>query len=149
MSHLILLLLAFTGGIFLALQGGLNAQLGVLLRHPLLATVVAFFFSTFFALLLAAGQIRQLPSRAVLQQVPVYMWFAGGFCSVVGISLYYYTIPKLGVATMISLGLCGQLIFAVVAGHFGWLHLPMEPLTIKKTIGVVAIIGGILLINIK
>ena len=149
MPHFILLLLAFTGGIFLALQGSLNAQLGVLLRHPLLATVVGFFFSTLFALLLAVGQIRQLPAREVLRQVPVYMWFAGGLCCVLGISLYYYTIPRLGVATMISLGLFGQLIFAVVAGHFGWLHLPMEPIAIKRTIGVIAIIGGILLINIK
>jgi transporter family-2 protein len=50
---------------------------------------------------------------------------------------------------MISIGLFGQLIFAVIAGNYGWLNLPLEPITLKKTIGISSMIIGILLINIK
>ncbi|MGS2738382.1 DMT family transporter [Sinomicrobium sp. M5D2P17] len=149
MNQLNLSALAFIGGIFLAIQGGYNARLGVLLKSPLLASVLAFFFSTVFALIIAAISLKKLPDREMIRHIPFYLWFTGGLFSVFGISLYYYVIPKLGVSTMISLGLCGQLIFAVIAGHFGWLHLPTEPLTLKRILGVLSMMAGILLINMK
>ncbi|GAA0189512.1 DMT family transporter [Fulvivirga kasyanovii] len=149
MNQLTLSILAFTGGIFLAMQGGLNAQLGVLLKNPLLASLVAFFCSTTFAFLVIAFSVKSMPSAQQLKEVPWYLWSAGGFFSLIGVSLYYYTIPKLGVSTMISLGLCGQVFFSVVAGHFGWFNLPVEPVTAKRLLGVTAMIIGILLINKK
>ncbi|WP_323756913.1 DMT family transporter [Roseivirga sp.] len=149
MNQFTLSALAFLGGIFLALQGGLNAHLGVLLKNPLLASVIAFFSSFIFAVAIAIFSIDKLPPINQLKGVPPYLWFTGGLFSVIGISLYYYTIPKLGVSTMISLGLCGQLIFAVIAGHYGWLNLPIEPITFKRLSGIIAMIAGILLINWK
>ncbi|MBU2913578.1 DMT family transporter [Reichenbachiella agariperforans] len=147
MNQYTLSLLACVGGVFLAAQGGLNAHLGVLLKHPLLASVVAFLSSSIFAIVMVLCSVRTFPTVHQLKDVPVYLWCTGGFFSVVGISLYYYTIPKLGVSTMISFGLCGQLLFAVVAGHFGWLNLPVEPMTLQRIAGVLAMIGGIFLIN--
>lgn len=149
MNHFSLIILAFIGGVFLAMQGALNAHLGVLLKNPLLASVVAFFFSTVFAVVVAAVSVEQVPSQEGLSTIPWYMWFTGGLFSVLGISLYYYTIPKLGISTMISLGLGGQLIFSVIAGHFGWLNLPTEPITLKRIIGAIVMLTGILLIQLK
>jgi|TARA_A100000171_G_scaffold15574_1_gene13952 transporter family-2 protein len=149
MNQFTLSALAFLGGVFLAIQGGLNSHLGVLLKNPLLASVVAFFSSFIFALSIAIFSIEKLPTLSQVKMIPAYLWFTGGFFSVLGISLYYYTIPKLGVSTMISLGLCGQLIFAVIAGHYGWLNLPTEPITVKRISGLIAMILGILLINGK
>lgn len=141
--------LAFTGGVFLAAQGGLNARLGVLLKSPLLASLVAFSCSALFAFLLVVFSMKGIPARQDLRAIPGYLWVTGGLFSVLGISLYYYTIPKLGVSTMISLGLCGQLIFSVIAGHFGWFNLPVEPVDYKRMLGIAAMIAGILLINVK
>jgi bacterial/archaeal transporter family-2 protein len=149
MNQLILTILAFTGGVFLAIQGGLNAQLGVQLRNPLLASLVAFFCSASFAFLGVAFSIKSIPTMIQLKEVPYYLWFSGALFSVIGISIYYYTIPKLGISTMISFGLCGQLIFSVISGHFGWFGLPTEPIEYKRIIGVIAMIFGILLINNK
>lgn len=143
------LILAFIGGVFLAIQGGLNAQLGVLLKNPILASLIAFFSSTIFALVFVLFNFKSVPTISQIKGVPFYLWFTGGLFSVIGISLYYYTIPKLGISTMISIGLCGQLIFAVIAGNYGWLNLPLEPITLKKIIGISSMIIGILLINIK
>ncbi|UGU16631.1 DMT family transporter [Sinomicrobium kalidii] len=149
MNQLTLSALAFVGGIFLAAQGSYNAHLGVLLKNPFLASVLAFFFSTIFALVIAIISLKEFPDKETIRHIPFYMWFIGGLFCVMGISLYYYTIPRLGMASMISLGLCGQLIFAVIAGHFGWLNLPTEPITLRRTIGVISMIAGILLINLK
>ncbi len=149
MNHSSLVVLAFTGGVFLAIQGGFNAQLGVVLKNPLLASLVAFFCSALFAFLFVAVSLKHVPTLAQLQDVPTYLWFSGALFSVLGISLYYYTMPKLGIATMISLGLCGQLIFSVIAGHFGWFGMSSEPIDYKKIAGVAAMIIGIILINNK
>ena len=135
------------GGVFLAIQGGLNAQLGVLLKNPLLASLVAFFCSACFALLLVALSVKNVPTIQQLKEVPYYLWFTGALFSVIGVSLYYYAIPRLGIPTMISLGLCGQLVFSVVAGHFGWFGLPAEPIDYKRILGILAMITGIILIN--
>ncbi|MEM1134738.1 MAG: DMT family transporter [Bacteroidota bacterium] len=147
MNQLILIVLAFTGGIFLAIQGGLNAQLGVLLRNPLLASLVAFSSSTFFAFCIVFFGIKDIPNIQQLKEIPYYLWFTGGLCSMIGIGLYYYTIPKLGISTMISLGLCGQLLFSATAGHFGWFNLPLEPIDYKKIVGIIAMVISILFIN--
>ena len=93
--------------------------------------------------------MKSTPNWMEVKQIPVYLWFTGGLFSVLGISLYYYTIPKLGISTMISLGLFGQLAFSVIAGHFGWLNLPTEPITIKRVVGIITMLSGILLINLK
>ncbi|GAL63259.1 DMT family transporter [Algibacter lectus] len=141
--------LAILGGIFLAAQGGSNSTLGVLLKNPLLASVVAFFSSTVFALAFVFLSVKSYPSWGEIKEIPIYLWFTGGLFSVLGISLYYYTIPKLGISTMISLGLFGQIAFSIIAGHFGWLNLPLEPITVKRGLGLIIMISGIILINIK
>lgn len=149
MNQYLLSLLALIGGAFLALQGSLNAQLGLLLKNPLLASLIAFCSSTCFAFCLVLLTTKHYPNAIIVREVPIYLWFAGGLFSLIGISLYYYTIPKLGLSTMISFGLCGQLVFAVIAGHFGWFGLPTEPMSLQRLGGLVAMIVGILLINLK
>lgn len=147
MNQFTLSILAFIGGVFLATQAGLNTNLGILLKNPLLASVVAFLTSSLFAIIFVIFSVKEFPPIQYLKEIPFYLWFTGGLFSVVGISIYYYTIPKLGVSRMISLGLCGQLFFAVIAGHYGWFSLPIEPITYKRSIGLLAMITGIFLIK--
>ncbi|MBT9186682.1 DMT family transporter [Zobellia russellii] len=149
MNQTALSFLAVLGGVFLAAQGGFNSNLAVLLKNPLLASVAAFFSSTIFAVTFVLLSSKSSANWTEVKQIPLYLWFTGGLFSVMGISLYYYTIPKLGISTMISLGLFGQLAFSIVAGHFGWLNLPVEPITFKRGAGFVILISGIILINIK
>ncbi|EAR00054.1 DMT family transporter [Maribacter sp. HTCC2170] len=149
MNQYSLSMLAILGGVFLAAQAGLNSNLGFLLKNPLLASIVAFISSAIIAFAFFVFIGISVPTMIEIKQIPVYLWFTGGIFSVLGICLYYYTIPKLGLSTMISLGLFGQLAFSLIAGHFGWLNLPSEPITIKRIFGIIAMISGILLINIK
>ncbi len=149
MNKLLISILALTGGIALAAQSGLNSQLGISLKHPLLASVCAFFVSTLFAIIFVFFAVKDFPTITQIKEIPFYLWFTGGLLSVIGIGIYLYTIPKLGISTMISFGLCGQLIFAAIASHFGWLNVPVEPLTLRKCIGLLAMILGIIITNMK
>lgn len=143
MNQNALILLALTGGVLLAVQGGFNARLGVLLSSPLLASTVAFVFSTLFALVSLIATTKQLPALDVVRSVPLYLWFTGAIFSVVGISIYYYTIPRLGISTMITVGLFGQLLFSAIAGHFGFFGMPVEPLDFKKILGLICMVVGL------
>ncbi|MFV0467564.1 MAG: DMT family transporter [Dysgonomonas sp.] len=149
MKLLLLYILAFTGGVFLAVQAGFNTQLGSLVKQPVMAVVstsiASAIFGGLFILFLSKGSFQ----LSTIQQVPCHLWFIGGLFSMVGISLYFYTIPKLGISKMIALGLCGQLIFSLIAGKYGWLNLPVEPLTTKRFVGAIAMIIGTVLINTK
>jgi len=70
------------------------------------------------------------------------------FFSVAGISLYYYIIPKIGIAKMFTFGLSGQMIFVMVSGYFGWFDLPIEVFTYKKLIGLTLMLSGVALITL-
>jgi len=141
--------LALIGGVFLAVQAGFNSHLGGLLKQPVLAVIATSISSVVFAsiLFLIIGKVNFQSSE--ITQIPWYLWFIGGLFSVLGISLYFYTIPRLGISKMIALGLFGQLIFSLIAGKFGWLNLPIEPITTKRLLGAIAMSIGIILINTK
>jgi len=94
---------AFCSGAAIAVQAALNAQLGSLLKSPLLATCVAFGVAVMFTLAATLGSTRHYPSGDTLRAVPVYLWFSGGLLSALAISTFYYLIPKMGVGQMMSL----------------------------------------------
>lgn len=144
-----LFILALFGGVFLAIQAGFNSQLGSLLKQPIIAVVISSISSVVFGLVILFLTERGSIQNITNSQVPWYLWFVGGLFSVIGIYIYFYTIPKIGISKMIALGLCGQLIFSMIAGKYGWLNLPIEPLTEKRIIGALAMLVGIVLINTK
>lgn len=148
MNNSILILLSFTVGIMVVIQGGVNARLGVLLNNSLLATSMALTMSASFTLIAVLTTVRQFPSMNELREVPMYMWITGGLLSFLAVTLFYYIIPKLGISTAVTFGLAGQLIFAAIAGHYGWFNMPLEPITMKKIAGLIMMISGVILIKV-
>jgi transporter family-2 protein len=140
-------LLAFSSGVAISTQAAMNAQLGGLLKNPLLATCIAFITSVVFTLLALMLYTKELPTPEIVRSVPAYLWIAGGMLSAFAVSMFYFLIPKVGIGPMMSFALSGQIIAAVIAGHFGWFDLPVKPVSSGKLFGVVALILGVLLIN--
>ncbi|MBL4827917.1 MAG: DMT family transporter [Spongiibacteraceae bacterium] len=140
-------LLAFLSGVAIATQASMNAQLGSLLKSPLLAASVAFSSSVFFTLCAVLVCTKNYPSLDSIKAVPTFLWFSGGVLSAFGISIFYYLIPKMGIASMMSFALSGQLVFAVLAGHFAWFGLGVRPISLSHVAGVMAMVVGISLIN--
>lgn len=149
MKLIIISILAFIGGVFLAIQAGFNTKLGIITKQPLLPVISTSITSVVLGSFLLFLTNNKIVSLDIIKQVPRYLWFIGGMFSVIGISLYFYTIPKLGISRMIALGLCGQLLFSVIAGKYGWFNLPTEPLTIRRILGICCLVLSIFLINSK
>lgn len=140
-------LIAFFSGAAIAAQAGLNAQLGVWLKNPFLATVVAFAASLMVIGLSVLVTTREYPSWEAVRAVPWYLWFSGGVLSAFAISMFYFLIPKMGIGQMMAFALSGQLLMAVIASHFGWFDMPQKPLTPSRWLGIVALLVGVILIN--
>ena len=149
MKIIIYYLLAFVGGVFLAIQACFNTQLGSLTKQPLIATLSTSISSAVLVSVFIFFSNQKTTVNFSVQQIPTHLWFIGGFFSMLGITLYFYTIPKLGISRMITLGLCGQIIFSLIAGKFGWLDLPTEPITLKRLLGAIIMIIGVTLLNLK
>lgn len=145
MNYVSMLLLSFAVGIMVVVQGGLNAKLGVLLNNPLLGTSAALTISACFTLIAVFVSVKEFPSFQQLKEVPFYLWFTGAAFSFIAVSLFYYLIPKLGISTAVTFGLCGQIAFSMIAAHFGWFGLPVEPISFKKILGVLMLISGVFL----
>jgi bacterial/archaeal transporter family-2 protein len=148
MNYLPLPLIAFIAGVAIATQANMNAQLGVILKNPLLATVVAFFSSLIFTSLMLLLFMKKMPAYEVIKTVPLYLWFSGGLLSATGIALFYWLIPKLGAGPMMSYALTGQLLLAMLASHFGWFTMPVIPISWTKAAGICSMIAGLVLINL-
>lgn len=147
MNSFTLLLLSVAVGVMVVIQGGLNAQLGVLLKNPLLATSAALTVSALLTVTAVLLTVKQLPSSQVLRTIPPYLWVTGAAFSFLAVTLFYYLIPKLGISTAVSFGLFGQIAFSMVAAHFGWFGLPEETIVWRKVLGVATMIIGLYLIK--
>lgn len=140
-------LLALVAGAAIAIQATMNAQLGVLLKNSMLATSVAFICSFIFTVLAMATSNEHYPNVIEVKAVPLYLWFSGGVLSAFGVGMFYYLIPKIGVGTMMSYALSGQIVVAIIISHFGWFDSPIKTMNNYKLVGTILLVTGILLIN--
>lgn len=147
MNTAYLTLVAFVAGAAIATQAALNARLGVLLDNPASATVVAFLAALVSTVIGTIVFRSSLPDARLVGQVPLHLWITGGVMSAVGVGLYYWLIPKLGVGQVIVYGLGGQLLMATTASHFGWFHLPVSRINSVQALGLACLAIGILLVQ--
>jgi transporter family-2 protein len=169
--------LAFLAGACIAIQAAMNAQLGQIFHNSLLATSYAFFtsFVLVTAIILYCSVTEHVitqplkvehstvdksaveqdiskhrmitwPLSKDIKQVPWYLWFSFVF-SVIGVGSFYFLIPKMGVGSVMSYALTGQIIVAMLISHFGLFDSPTKMLSLSKLFGTLLLVLGIILIN--
>ena len=75
------------------------------------------------------------------QTLPWYMLIVG----VWGLILYLtisVTLPRLGGTMVVTLIIVGQLLVGIVIDHFGWLGVPVHPISVARTLGVIVLLVG-------
>ncbi len=140
-------LLALFAGMAISMQASMNAQLGVLLKNSLMSTVIAFSVSGLCSLLALLVMTKNYSHIFEIKTVPIYLWFSGGTLSAMGVGIFYYLIPKIGIDSVMTYALIGQIILAITASHFGWFDLPIKALNIKRILGLLILIMGVLLVD--
>ena len=143
---LLLGFLALLCGVVLTAQIGSNALLGKLLGDSYIPAAVNMLIGvvTTGALLLIVH--KPLPAANTAAAVPWWIWIAGGALGTIYLTGNILLAPKLGAAALVGLVVTGQLVFAVMCDHFGWLGFAQHTVTMWRAVGCLLLIGGVALI---
>lgn len=144
-----LYLLSFVAGIFLAAQSSVSAQIGTITNNPVFASSIAFAICLFLATTYLLFSKQGYPPFKTMSKIPLYLWFLSGTLSFSALIAYFVAIPKIGISSVITLGLTGQLLFSILASHYGLFDSPVQKLTLQKVFGALFMIVGLVLVNFK
>lgn len=141
---LAILLVAFAGGM-LALQAPTNALLARAGGSPVLAALISFAVGTvaLFVVWLFSGN---RPSGASFAPLPWYAWL-GGLYGAFFVAIAAYGAPRIGLASLITISIAGQIVIALWLDHIGALGLPREPINLGRVAGALLVIGGVILVR--
>ncbi|MGF1606544.1 MAG: DMT family transporter [Rhodothalassiaceae bacterium] len=139
--------LAVLAGSGLAVQAVLNARVGAHLGGPVWAALISFVIGLVALAGFLIVQRGPLPVAAAAKAVPWFAW-AGGLFGAFFVAVMAGGAPRLGVATLLVLVICGQLITAVLLDHFGILQAA-RPVTGPRLAGVALLIAGAVLVTQK
>ena len=142
---LIPVLLVFVAGGMIALQAPTNAMLAKAGGSPVLAALISFAVGT-LALLIAWIGTSSRPGTAAFAGLPWYAWI-GGLYGAIFVAVAAYAAPRIGLASLITIGIGGQIAMALWLDHFGALGLPREPINLGRLFGAALVIGGVVLVR--
>jgi transporter family-2 protein len=71
----------------------------------------------------------------------------GGLLGAIYVVTAILVTPRLGAAALVAVTVTGQLVAALVMDHFGWLGLPLQPLSSARIVGAVLLMAGVLLMT--
>ena len=139
-------LLVVAAGCSVAFQQLLNASLGKTLQSAWWSAFVSYFGGMIaLAILLVVLRIP-LFSLASATRAPLIAW-TGGIFGAIFIATSVIMIPRLGVATVVTLFVVGQLLSSLVFDQFGLLGTPQHPITFVRLLGAACLIAGAALVR--
>jgi bacterial/archaeal transporter family-2 protein len=139
-------ILGITAGFGLALQVGMNAQLRKVLQSANAAALISFLVGTCALVALWILTRPPMPGRETLAAVPLWAWF-GGLFGAFYVAISTIVATELGAASLLALALLGQLFMALLVDHFGWLGLPVNPISWTRLAGVGLLAAGVWLVT--
>jgi transporter family-2 protein len=147
MSPAILLpiLLVLFGGAMIAVQAPTNAMLAKAGGSPVLAALISFAVGTVILLVTWLASSNR-PGSTAWAGLPWYAWL-GGLYGAIFVAVAAYAAPRIGLASLITIGVAGQIAAALWLDHIGALGLPREPISIGRLVGAILVIAGVVLVR--
>ena len=126
-----------------AMQAPTNARLMTAVGSPVNAAFVSFAIGTAVLGLLAL-MMQSRPDLTAARALPWYAWI-GGIYGVIFVVAATWAVPRMGVATTVTLMVAGQLIVSLVLDHFGAFGVPKQPINLGRIAGIGLVIAGVIL----
>jgi transporter family-2 protein len=139
-------LIGLFSGVVLPIQAAINAQLRHSLSSPVVAALASFIVGTVALVMYAALTRTALPHPRLVDQAPWWAWLGGMLGALYVVAAILVT-PKLGASALVAVTVTGQLIAALVIDHYGWLGLPLQPLSAARICGALLLMAGVLLMT--
>jgi bacterial/archaeal transporter family-2 protein len=139
------ILLVLVAGSMVALQAPTNAMLAKAGGSPVLAALISFGVGTaaLLGVWLASGN---RPASSAFAGLPWYAWI-GGLYGAFFVAVAAYASPRIGLATLITVGIAGQIAMALWLDHLGALGLPREPISLGRIAGALLVVAGVVLVR--
>jgi transporter family-2 protein len=141
------ILMALVAGISVPTQAGINAQLGLWTRSPVLAATISFAVGTLTLVVYGLVTRIPLPALAGIGGHPWWIW-VGGALGAFFVTATIILVSKLGATTMVTTILAGQMFASLLFDHFGVLGYPLHPISFGRIAGVLLVCGGVWLIKV-
>jgi bacterial/archaeal transporter family-2 protein len=133
-------------GVSVALQQVLNTNLRSQLESPWWAGLISYVVGTVVMLTLALTSSAPRLSGAFNGLTSWLSWTSGLFGAIF-IATAIFTVPRLGVATVLALIVVGQMLGALTFDHFGILGIPQHSVSPTRLIGAAFLISGVFFIR--
>jgi len=135
-------IVAVVGGLAIGFQsfatGILGDRVGVM-ESVFIIHLGGLVLSTIVLLLMWGGNLTDWKS------VPWYI-LIGGLYGVIIIAAYSYAVPRIGLATTITLAIVAQLILSAILDHYGFLGSVQHSFDLRRFIGLLVLFAGTWLI---
>ena len=145
MAILIPILFVFIAGGLVALQAPTNALLAKAGGSAVLAALISFTVGT-VALLLVWLASGNRPATEPFAALPWYAWL-GGLYGAVFVAVAAFAAPKIGLTSLITIGIAGQVAMALLLDHVGAMGLAREPINIGRLAGALMVLAGVVLVR--
>jgi transporter family-2 protein len=142
-----LTLIALLAGGLIALQAPINAEAASRLGHPLTAAAMSFFVGTTALVVLALLFARHGTTLEAFKSLPLYMLVGGGLLGAGYVTVNIMLTPRIGVASVMALGIAGQLFTALLIDRFGLFTLAERGLTLGRVSGALLVLVGALMVR--
>ncbi len=139
------ILLVFVAGGLISLQAPTNAMLSNAGGSPVLAALISFAIGMLALLVVWLGSGNR-PGAEAFVKLPTYAWF-GGFYGAFYVAIAAFAAPRIGLASLVTIGIAGQIITALAIDHFGALGLMREPVSLVKVLGAALVLAGVVLVR--
>ena len=141
-------LISIIAGVAVAFQTGVNSQLRTDTNNPVLTALISFGVGTVALVLLYFLFFRQ--SNAFPSNYSFTWWkFTGGLLGVLYVTGVVIAAPRIGAANALAFIVGGQFVAAIIIDHFGFMRLPVTPISFYRIAGIVMLLAGIYLIQKK
>lgn len=138
-------LIMLLAGIGIPMLAALNAQLGGRIGAPVAASVVLFAVALLACVLVLvfSGQAHAL---ALLPAQPKHLFLGGLFVAFYVLAVTWVA-PRFGVGNAVFCVLLGQMIAATLIDQFGLFGAAIHTVTATRAAGLLAMVGGLALIQ--
>lgn len=137
------MLLVTLGGAGIAVQAPINARLALGVDSPVFAAAISFALG--FVLLGAVIAIRGgVPDTSSLSALPWWVWTGGAFGAFY-VAASAWSVPQIGVLTLVACLILGQMVAALVLDATGAFGLAVRDISPTRLLAVGFVIAGIVL----
>lgn len=144
-AALLPVLLVLAAGGMIAMQAPTNALLARAGGSPVLAALISFAVGTLalFVVWLASGN---RPAPGTFANLRWYAWL-GGLYGATYVAVAAYAAPRIGLASLITIGIAAQIAMALWLDQTGALGLPREPINLGRAAGALLVVAGVVLVR--